>query len=152
MTPGNVVDYAIIKAKFEQDRKDFNVQEAAFDRWNFEALRQQFIVDGMDDEFFVAFGQGFASMSAPTKELEKLLLARELAHSGHPVLRWMASNVAVEDDAAGNLKPSKKRSPEKIDGIVMLIMALGRALVSAGPKVSVYESRGLTVLGGKENV
>jgi phage terminase large subunit-like protein len=147
MTPGNVVDYSIIKAKFEQDRKDFNIREAAFDRWNFEALRQQFIAEGMSNEFFVAFGQGFASMSAPTKELEKLLLARELSHGGHPVLRWMASNVAVESDAAGNVKPSKKRSPEKIDGIVMLIMALGRALVSAGPKVSIYESRGLRVLG-----
>jgi phage terminase large subunit-like protein len=148
MTPGNVVDYAYIKAQFEQDRKDFNIREVAFDRWNFEALRQQFLAEGMADEFFVAFGQGFASMSAPTKELEKLLLARELAHGGHPVLRWMASNVAVESDAAGNVKPSKKRSPEKIDGIVMLIMALGRALVSAGPKISIYESRGLTVLGG----
>jgi phage terminase large subunit-like protein len=149
LTPGNVVDYAVIKAKFEQDRQDFDVREAAFDRWNFEALRQQFIFDGMSDEFFVAFGQGFASMSAPTKELEKLLLAHELAHGGHPVLRWMASNVAVETDAAGNIKPSKKRSSEKIDGIVMLIMALGRALVAAQPKVSVYESRGLRVLGEK---
>ena len=151
LTPGNVVDYEIIKGHFQKDYKNFNVKEAAFDRWNFEALRQQFIIEGAREDFFVAFGQGFASLSAPTKELEKLLLARVLAHGGHPVMRWMASNVAVETDAAGNVKPSKKRSSEKIDGIVMLIMALGRALVSPGPKMSVYESRGLTVLGGKGN-
>ena len=61
-------------------------------------------------------------MTAPTKELEKLVVSGKLRHGGHPVLRWMASNVAVELDAAGNLKPSKKRSTERIDGIVAAII------------------------------
>ena len=68
--------------------------------------------------------QGFASLSAPTKSLEKAILARQLRHDGHPVLRWCVSNVAVESDPAGNLKPSKVASTERIDGVVALIMAV----------------------------
>ena len=75
----------------------------------------------------VQFGQGYASMSAPTKRLEQLVLSGELAHGGHPVLRWMANNVSLETDAADNWKPSKKKSRERIDGIVGTIMGLGIA-------------------------
>ena len=90
----------------------------------------------------VGFGQGFASMSAPTKELMRLVLDGKLAHGGHPVLRWMADNMVVSTDAAGNVKPNKEKSREKIDGMVAGIMALDRATrhQAAG---SVYERRGL---------
>jgi phage terminase large subunit-like protein len=71
------------------------------------------------------FGQGYASMTAPSKMLEGRIVDGTLRHGGHPVLRWMAGNVAAEMDAAGNIKPSKKASTEKIDGIVALVMALG---------------------------
>ena len=94
----------------------------------------------------VPFGQGFASMAAPTSELERLVNSGLIRHGGHPVLRWMASNVSVEMDAAGNMKPSKKKSTERIDGIVMTIMALGRAIV-ADEDDSPYNHRGLIVLG-----
>jgi phage terminase large subunit-like protein len=147
LTEGNVVDYATIKANFEADSSRFNIAEAAFDRWNFEGPRQQFIHDGMPEDKFVSFGQGFASMSAPMKKLNELLLSRLIAHGGHPVLRWMASNVAVEMDAAENIKPSKKKSTGRIDGIVMIIMALGRAMVVPEEKKSVYEDRGILTLG-----
>lgn len=143
LTPGNVVDYDIVKKDFQADCEKFNIRETAFDRWNFEALRQAFIYEGIEEEQFVSFGQGFASMSAPTKRLETLILACKLAHSGNPVLRWMASNVAAETDAAGNIKPSKKKSRERIDGIVALIEAIGRAIVAREPEVSVYDGRGL---------
>ncbi len=84
-------------------------------------------------------------MTSPTKEWEKLVVSGKLRHGGNPVLRWMASNVAVEIDAAGNLKPSKKKSAERIDGIVAGIMALGRALLQSESYNSVYdrENRGL---------
>ena len=75
----------------------------------------------------VAFGQGFASMTWPTKKLEEIVLSAKLAHGGNPVLRWMAANVSLETDAADNWKPSKKKSRERIDGIVALIMGLERA-------------------------
>jgi len=78
--------------------------------------------------------------------LEKLVVSGKLRDGGHPVLRWMASSVAVELDAAGNLKPSKKKSTERIDGIVAAIMALGRALNQPTPLRSVYEDRGMIIV------
>ncbi len=77
----------------------------------------------------VEFRQGFRSMAAPTRELEKLIVSRKLAHGGNPVTRWMAANVAVAQDPAGNLKPAKDKSTDRIDGIVAIIMALGRAML-----------------------
>ena len=84
-------------------------------------------------------------MSAPTKKWEKLVLCGRLRHDGNAVLRWMTGHVAVETDAAGNLKPSKKRSTERIDGIVAGIMALARALLDHQP-ASVYATRGLLII------
>ena len=94
----------------------------------------------------VAFGQGYASMNWPTKKLEELVLGVRLAHGSNPVLRWMASNVALETDAADNWKPSKKRSTERIDGIVALVMALGGATTGADAGSSVYETPGSLAL------
>jgi phage terminase large subunit-like protein len=70
---------------------------------------------------------------APTRELEKLIVSKKLAHGGNPVTRWMAANVAVAQDPAGNLRPAKDKSTERIDGIVALIMAIGRAMLPAAP-------------------
>jgi phage terminase large subunit-like protein len=94
----------------------------------------------------VPFGQGFASMSPPTKELMNLVLARRLRHGGHPVLRWMASNMLVQQDPAGNLKPDKSKSAEKIDGMVALIMGLDRATRQGGNESSIYDERGIIAL------
>jgi phage terminase large subunit-like protein len=95
----------------------------------------------------VEFRQGFRSMSAPTRELEKLIVSRKLAHGGNPVTRWMAANVAAAQDPAGNLRPAKDKSTERIDGIVALIMAICRAMLpSEQPRRSVYEDRGILVL------
>ncbi len=60
-----------------------------------------------------------------TKELEKIVLAKELNHGGNKVLRWMCSNLAMKTDPAGNIKMDKSKSSEKIDGMVALVMALG---------------------------
>lgn len=125
-TEGNVVDYRVIRADMNAIAERFHIREVAFDRWNSQSL----VTDLQDDGFtMVAFGQGFASMSAPTKELEKLILGKKLVHSGHPVLRWMLSNVAVVQDPAGNMKPDKAKSGEKIDGIVAGVMGLARNIV-----------------------
>ena len=79
--------------------------------------------------------------------MENLVTAKQLRHGGNPVARWCASNVAVEQDAAGNLKPSKKRSTEKIDAIVALVLALSRAMLQREKAKSVYETRGILTLG-----
>jgi phage terminase large subunit-like protein len=129
-TPGNVVDYAFVRAAILEVSRQYQVREIAYDPWNATQLVTQLADDGAT---MVEFRQGFASMSAPTKEFEKLLLAGRLAHGGNPVLRWMASNVAVKQDPAGNVKPDKAASTERIDGIVAAIMAVGRATMqSAG--------------------
>lgn len=115
-------------------RKDINelglaydVQEIAADRWNAHQIITQLEGDGFE---MVEFGQGYASMSSPTKELERLLLAGLIDHGHHPILTWCAGNVTVEQDAAGNIKPSKKKSTERIDGIVAAIMGLARLNVA----------------------
>ena len=94
----------------------------------------------------VHFGQGFASMSAPTKEFYRLLMEGKIIHGGHQVLRWMAGNVVVDTDSAGNIKVTKAKSKEKIDGIVAAIMALDRAVRHENAGGSVYDTRGLLVI------
>lgn len=123
-TPGDVIDYDVIRERIRELGDRYRIQEIAIDRWNATQLATQLSGDGFE---VVAFGQGYASMSAPTKKLEELVLSERLAHGAHPVLRWMAGNVSLETDAADNWKPSKKKSIERIDGIVALIMALDRA-------------------------
>jgi phage terminase large subunit-like protein len=115
-------------------RRPSGFLEVAHDRWNSgpswsPTSMDEFGTDETAVPRVIAIGQGFQSMSAPTRELEKLLLAGKIRHGGNPVARWMAANVAVRQDPAGNLKPDKKKSSEKIDGIVALIMAIGRAMV-----------------------
>lgn len=127
LTPGDVIDYDVIRRRVNELNETYPIREVAIDRWNATHLSTQLQGDGFT---VIAFGQGYASMSAPTKELEALVLAGRLRHGGHPVLRWNAANVTVEQDAAGNLKPSKRKSSEKIDGIVGTVMALGRAMMA----------------------
>lgn len=142
-TPGNVIDYTYIRQQINELGEAYQIKQIAFDRWGAELLRQQLEEDGFE---MVQMGQGFASMSAPSKELLRLVLSRGLMHGGNPVLRWMADNVTVKQDAAGNLKPDKGKSREKIDGIVAAIMAIDRATRNDGEKPSVYEERGVRVI------
>ncbi|HAT1441730.1 TPA: terminase large subunit, partial [Corynebacterium striatum] len=143
-TEGNVVHYAHIENLIEQLGTRFDIREIAFDRWGAVQMSQN-----LDDAGFtvVPFGQGFKDMSPPSKELMKLALEGRLAHGGHPVLAWMVDNIHVRTDPAGNIKPDKQKSTEKIDGVVATIMALDRAIRggSSDTGTSVYDSRGLLV-------
>lgn len=125
-TEGNVTDYDVIRRDIGLIAEEYPIEEVAFDRWNATQIVTQLQGDGMT---MVPFGQGFSSMSAPSKELEKLVIGAKLRHRGNPVLRWMAGNVVTRLDPAENIKPDKEKSREKIDGIVALIMAIGRAQV-----------------------
>ena len=116
-TPGNVVDYGAIEQRILADAALFQVREIAYDPWNATHIALRLQDEGAA---MVEFRQGFRSMAAPTRELEKLIVSRKLAHGGNPVTRWMAANVAVAQDPAGNLKPAKDKSTERIDGIVAL--------------------------------
>lgn len=124
-TPGEVIDYDFIRAEIKDLGEAYGIQEIAYDPWAAQQLATQL---GETDGFtMVAMRQGYASLSEPAKEFERLVVSRKLYHGGHPILRWMASNVAKTEDPAGNIKPDKGKSREKIDGIVAAIMALGRA-------------------------
>jgi len=142
-TPGTVCDYDIIRRRINELGQRFNIREIAVDRWNATQLVVQLGQDGFNVAFF---GQGMRSMNSPTKELEALVLSKRIRHGGNEVLRWMAANTVVERDAAGNVKPSKAKSDEKIDGIVALIMALSRLQADETGGVSVYDERGLISL------
>ena len=127
-TDGKSCNFNVIHDRILELSEEFDIREIAYDRWGAAQLVTDLQEDGAT---LIPMGQGVASMSAPTKELERLVVNSRIRHGGHPVLRWMAGNVAVEQDAAGNLKPSKKVSTERIDGIVALIMGLDRATRNA---------------------
>jgi len=143
VTPGPVIDYASIENTIREDAGKFNIVECAYDRWQANQLVQRLGEDGEKLTTFVGFGQGFQSMSQPTKDLHSLVLQKKIAHGGNPVLRWMCDNMMVKIDPAGNVKPDKKASSEKIDGMVALIMAMGRALVHREQRESIYKTRGI---------
>jgi phage terminase large subunit-like protein len=142
-TEGNVVHYGFIEAFIEELGTRYNIREIAFDRWGAVQMTQNLENLGF---MVVPFGQGFKDMSPPTKELMKLTLEQKLAHSGHPVLRWMMDNIFIRTDPAGNIKPDKEKSTEKIDGAVATIMALDRAIRHQGGNSSVYDERGILIL------
>jgi phage terminase large subunit-like protein len=117
----------------ENLRKRAERDRVPYDLWTrqgfIEATPGNVVDYGAIEQRILEFRQGFRSMAAPTRELEKLIVSKNLAHGGNPVTRWMAANVAVAQDPAGNLKPAKDKSTERIDGIVALIMAIGRAML-----------------------
>lgn len=126
-TDGNTTDFAFIEAKVLELAGEYDIQQIAFDR-TFAGAIVQTLQSELGEERMVQFGQGFLSMAAPVAELLRLVKAGELQHGGHPVLRWNASNFAVAMDPAGNMKPDKAHSYERIDGIVALCNAIGMAL------------------------
>lgn len=141
-TEGNVIHYDFIE-KFIMDLSEkYHILEIAVDRWNATQMIQNLEGEGFT---IVPFGQGFSSMSAPTKEFYRLLMEGRIIHGGNPVLRWMAGNVVIDTDPAGNIKVTKAKSKEKIDGIVAAIMALDRCIRQEGQSDSVYDERGLLV-------
>ena len=141
-TEGDVADYNFIKQKIMDLGLVYNIQSIAYDRWNASQLVRDLVNEGVK---MSPFGQGFLSMSAPTKEIEKLILGEQVIHNSNPVMNWMLSNIAIQEDPAGNLKPNKAKSKDKIDGIVALVMALGEYMTEESVD-SVYDQRGLLIL------
>ena len=141
-TEGNVIHYDFIEKFIIYLSEKYHILEIAVDRWNATQMIQNLEGEGFS---IIPFGQGFSSMSAPTKEFYRLLMEGRIIHGGNPVLRWMAGNVVIDTDPAGNIKVTKAKSKEKIDGIVAAIMALDRCIRQEGQSGSVYDERGLLV-------
>ena len=146
MTEGNVIDYHRVCETLLDVMGRYDVQQMGFDRVFFDGIKMILDDHGVPIDKLVEFGQGYLSMSGPTKEFETMVLGKRFVHCNHPVLDWMVGNAAVDMDAAGNVKPSKKLAREKIDGVVASIMALGLKMTIPKQKPSVYETRGLLEL------
>ena len=125
VTPGNVIDFARVKSDTLALCDEWYVSEVGYDPWNALQLALELEQAGL---IMVQTRQGFATMTNPMAELGSRVTSEKLRHGGHPVLRWMAGNMVAARDAAGNLKPDRKRAVDKIDGIVALLMGLDRLL------------------------
>jgi phage terminase large subunit-like protein len=145
-TEGDVVDYDYVVSFIEKLAAEYNIREIAYVRWGAEKIRRDLEELGEERGFTVfPFGQGFASMAAPTRDLMQLVQEGKLRHGKHPVLDWNMGNVVAETDAHLNVKLSKKKSTEKIDGVVAMVMGLARAMITGGQPThgSVYDERGI---------
>ena len=150
LTDGNVTDYASIRRKVSgvMNKPEgqvveetslmhtYNVQKIAFDRYNSTQIAIDLVDDGVP---LVPLGQGFVSMSSPTKQLEVLVRTGKLWHDGDPVLRWALGNVELKMDPAGNIKADKQKSGGKIDPIVAMIMGIGEHMKSPAEDEGYFE-------------
>lgn len=139
-TPGNVIDHDFIKAQLLEACKRYEVVEAGFDPWSATQFSVKCAEDGVE---MVEVRQGYKTLSEPSKAFEAAIASRALRHDGHKVLRWCVLNTCIEMDPAGNIKPSKKASKEKIDGAVAGIIAMSRVILQPEDTSSVYEQRGV---------
>jgi phage terminase large subunit-like protein len=127
LTDGNYIDHGFVRKTIQDLASIFEIREVAYDPWNAQQLGAELVGDGMTA---FPFRQGYASLNEPSKWTERAVLARTIRHGGHPVLRWMMDCVTVSQDPAGNIKPVKPdrlKSSKRIDGVVAMIMANGRA-------------------------
>lgn len=143
-TPGNTTDFDFVEADILSSNKRFVISKMAFDRTFAGEIINHLAEEGIE---IVDWGQGYISMGPPTAEMERLIVKGEIVLPENPVLDWMSANVVTRKDPAGNIKPDKENSEEKIDGIVAIIMAIGLTMVKVDPKKkSPYEKRGLRSL------
>lgn len=142
-TPGETIDYDLIEDEFRRLHDRYEIVKTAYDPWGAKQLRTRMEKAGAD---IYELRQGYASLSAPMKEAEKLIYEGRLRHGGNPVLRFCVSNVVAALDPAGNIKPDRKRSTSRIDGVAALIDALAAWLRDTGGGESAYEDGDLVVV------
>jgi len=146
LTPGRAVDYRFVVRRLAQMAADYDLKGIAYDRWRIKALERVIAEEGLHFPL-VEWGQGFKDMAPAVDALEAAVLDGKLRHGGNPILNAHCANAVVELDAAGNRKLSKKRSREKIDGIVALAMAIGLSVRQEVKPDFVFDPNALMVLG-----
>jgi phage terminase large subunit-like protein len=151
-TPGDVTDYDFLKRDILEAAKTYQLREIGFDSWNASQIATDIMAElnptNSPSGFqMVEMRQGAKTLNEPMKSLLAHVMRGQLRHGGHPVLRWCADNMVVRQDANGNMAPDKAKATEKIDLMVALIMAWGRAMGKAGATRSIYEERGLLMIG-----
>jgi phage terminase large subunit-like protein len=136
-TPGRTIKYGVIKNQIMEDSKKFNIQGLHVDAlFQGQAMVEELILN-MGEEIVTIMKQGFISYAMPMKAFERRYLEEKIHHGNNPVLNFCADNLMVSMDAAGNLKPDKEKSDEKIDGISALVM--GFDLVERNKEAETYE-------------
>jgi len=143
LTEGETIDYRYIRQEINELAKVYDIKEIAFDPWNATQFAKE--LQEVDGFSMIEMRQGTFTMNEPCKNFEKLILSGDLDHGNNPVLTWMASNVSVQTDQSGNIRPVKAEGFAKIDGIVAAVMGVGRAMFTDWSQ-SVYEDRGLIEL------
>ncbi len=134
LTEGNSIDQSVIRAKMFELAEKYNILNVAFDDWNMTECYQQLLRDGWPEDRIGSVGQNHGNYNEPMKKSVELVRDGNLAHAGHPVLRWNAANVVAKEDHNGNFKPDKGKSQDKIDGYCAFLMGLGLAL--EGPQLT----------------
>jgi phage terminase large subunit-like protein len=141
-TEGNVVDFEYIERDIIELNEDYPCDYLGYDRWN-----ANYLITRLEKLAFntVPIGQGFQTLSPASKELEVKAIQKKIIHNNNPVLNWCISNVVLEKDAADNIKPSKKKSIEKIDGVAGLINCMALYILNKEEESteSHYEENGL---------
>ena len=143
-TPGNTTDTEAIRKQILADSEVFQIESLGVDQWNAMDLAVRLQSDGLKVEFV---RQGMPSMGPASKQLFRTLKRGGFHHPNNPVLDWMASNVAIVEDANGNIRPAKDKSVEKIDGIVAAVIAMGQTMAHPGSG-SIYTRGKPMILGG----
>lgn len=123
-TPGDVTDYALIRQQIMLDWQRFEPRRVGFDPWNATQLALELMQAGLPMEKFV---QGTRSFTSAMSAMERAYIPGDLRHGGDPILQWNAANMVVRYDVNRNRAPDRKRSADKIDGLVALLMAFGLA-------------------------
>jgi len=123
-TEGEVTDYSVVEARIREDIARFGPQAIGYDRWNAAEIAQRLLADGHP---LVEFNQTTKNYHPAMQELERAYIGKKIQHGNDPVLNWCASNLIALKDGNLNMKPDKKRSPDKIDDMASLLMAVGLA-------------------------
>ena len=146
LTPGRAVNYAFVVRRLAQIAADYDLKGVAYDRWRIKAFERVMADEGVELPMH-EWGQGFKDMAPAVDALEAAVLDRKLRHGGNPILRANCYSTKTEKDAAGNRKPDKRRSRDKIDGIVALCMSLGLAAREEVKKPFHFDPEARMVLG-----
>jgi len=131
ITDGEEIDFDFIREELKDLASVYQVREIAYDPWRAVQLAHQLMKDGAS---IVEYKNTVQNMSTPMREMEAAITGGRFTHSNDPLLTWMASNVVAKADAKENIYPRKERVENKIDGIIAILMALGRALFDEAPK------------------
>lgn len=143
-TPGKVVDYTFVEADILKDCQTLEVVRIGYDPWNAEATRQRLEIEGVE---CVSLRQGYATLTAPCKELERCVINHTFDHGNNPVIEWMISNVEVQTDVNGNIRPVRPEhnsGSKKIDGVMAAVYMVAVAMAD-NERTFTYDSSSLTL-------